>query len=206
MKIKLLLTFFILLLFSSCGSSNRFEDYTQLPKLEEVYLKDFKLNEKYDYWEIRRGLMYYSSSEVYPDEVIYSFDKEKLNGLSSEAQLSLKTVDRDDILGFTSQCQPAFCPIYGVAIRENKAISITSDEELLAFFDGINTEAELSIWAWANEYKAKSYKEIKSGYSVVVGWDNLCGSRGEDLIEVESDTGIIIQKERLFTKSYDGCV
>lgn len=201
---KLLRIVFLALLISGCDDdkksrenlpSNKFGD------ISEYSLSDFSLNKNYEYWEVRRGHVV-SKPEI-PDEVLMSFDKKALITLSEAQRLNLKNADSD--IGFSAQCLPGYCPIYGVAIIGNSTILLTSKLELLNLFGKIDTIAELDVWLWANNYSPIYYEKVESGYMVVVSWDGLCGTRGEDLIFVDYN-GNLTKQKTISTETYKGCV
>lgn len=152
-------------------------------------LADFTLSDTYAYWEIRRGEPGIPEIDYI---VIASFDEERLQSLT-DAQLEALAVASADI-GFRSECEPGGCPVYGVAIKGDFPVLITSDAQLLSFFGQIDTPAELSLWLTAHDYTPVSYEETAAGYLAVADWDNLCGTRGSDLLFVGSDGVITVQR------------
>jgi hypothetical protein len=167
----------------------------------EYSLSDFSLNNDYKYWEVR--IRDVGSDPEYPDEVLMSFDEDSFMSLSETQKLNLENAGSD--IGFSAQCLPGYCPIYGVAIIEDSTILLTSKGELSDFFGEINTIAELHVWLWANDYASKYYEKVDSGYMVVVSWDSLCGTRGMDLVFVDYN-GSIAKQETISTENYEGCL
>jgi hypothetical protein len=201
---KLLRLVFFALLISGCDDDK--ERSKNLPSNEfgvisEYSVSDFSLNENYEYWEIRRGNT--GSEPSTPDEVLMSFDEDALVTLSEAQRLNLENADSD--IGFSAQCLPGYCPIYGVTIFEDSTTLLTSKGELSDFWGEIDTIAELHVWLWANDYGSKYYEIVDSGYMVVVSWDSLCGTRGEDLIFVDY-SGNITKQEEISTETYQWCV
>lgn len=210
MRSKLYLLLLLSLIVSSCGGD---ESNGSLPDKDfggksNYVLSDFDPNDEIKYWEIRRGPLPQSEwrdeiGYLYEYDVLYQFDETRLESLSDAEVQNLN--DADSQYGFSSQCLPDYCPIYGVSVQRSSVVIIASDQELLDFFGTINTLAELDIWLWANSYQARHYQEVESGYLVVVAWDNLCGTSGEDLIFVDHN-GVITKQREISRESYSGCV
>jgi len=194
--------FFILLLslfLSGCGTEEQ-----RLPSdeyKEEVTLSSFSLNDNYIYWEIRVGNMFHQEEDE--DEVILRYDDEVLSELTPAQIKLLENADTNN--GFDAYCAPGYCPVYGVALLVDSVFIIESRQDLLTFFGSIDTLAELSRWLDTNGYSLRKYENIASGYRVIAAWDNDCGTRGEDLVEVLLD-GTINKIKELSSEEYNGCV
>jgi len=205
----------VILSFFQLGcSENKSDDspgslpHLEFEKLSSYLLSDFDLPSDVAYWEARRGSLPQSEwrdsiGYSYEDDLLFSFDEIALEALTVQQKDSLNQADSE--YGFSSQCQPSYCPIYGVSILGDSAVVISSDSDLLAHFGNIDTVAELHFWLWAQSYNAKFYQEVGGGYLVVVGWDNLCGTRGEDLLYVDYN-GTITKQREISTEEYSGCV
>lgn len=181
--------------------SNEFE------QLSSYSLSNFDLANDVVYWEVRRGSFpeseWLDSIEYsYEDELVFSYDNNALNSLNDLQTNNLNQADSE--YGFSAQCEPSYCPIYGVAILGDSVNVITSGSELLALFGTINTIAELHFWLWSKEYKAETYQEVDGGYLVVADWDNLCGTKGKDLVFVDYN-GVITKQRALSREEYLGC-
>ena len=168
----------------------------------DVYqLSDFSLNDAYLYWEIRLGNMEYQADDE--DFILDSFDGDILEQLTPEQLSLLDHADTNN--GFDAACAPSYCPIYAVALLTGSVFVVQSPSDLLVLFDVIDTEAELYYLLSVNASQAKYFQENSLGYKVIVEWDNLCGTRGEDLVQVYTD-GTIEKIRQLNTESYQGCV
>ncbi|MGF1732192.1 hypothetical protein [Photobacterium kasasachensis] len=176
----------------------------ELPSTEfsgSYKLSDFTLNENYAYWEVRQGNM--SHQESSEDIVLNKFDDDIYSNLSTE-QVNL-LAEADTNYGFDSRCAPMYCPIYGVAILGTQVTLIESNTDLISFFGEVDTEAELSYLLSVGYANAKYYEKNEIGYKVIIEWDNLCGTRGENLIQVHKNGTVELLKE-LSTEEYQGCV
>jgi len=165
----------------------------------DYVLSDFSLSGNYVYWEIRRGSL--SSEEK--DETLYSYDSETYSTLDETNLNNLSQADSE--YGFAAQCLPGYCPVYGVTILDGNTNTLTSKSELLEFFGKVDTEAELNLWLWANDYYVDLFSKDESGYYVIVSWDSLCGRRGKDLVFVD-ENGVITEQRTISTEEYHGCV
>ncbi|MGI1678787.1 MAG: hypothetical protein K6L75_08655 [Cellvibrionaceae bacterium] len=169
--------------------------------LDEYELADFNLSDDFDYWEVRKGEVRDGNFIVEPEEILYVYDDDAFAGLSNQQVADLDaTVSRN---GFIAFCQPDYCPIYGVTVIGNGTALIDSKSELLDFFEDIDTEAELHLWLWANDYTALSYELAPSGYLAVVRWSNGCDRRGEKIVYVDFDGDISTQRV-IFVEKYNG--
>ncbi|WP_300426627.1 hypothetical protein [uncultured Thalassolituus sp.] len=210
MRFKLSFLLLLSLIVSGCGGD---KSDGSLPDMEfggksNYVLSDFDLNNEVRYWEIRMGPLPQSEwrdeiGYLYEYDVLYQFDETGLASLSEQEVQNLNDVDSQ--YGFSSECLPDYCPIYGVSVQGGSVVVIASDQELLDFFGTINTHAELDVWLWAKSYQARYYQEVEGGYMVVVAWDNLCGTSGEDLIFVDHN-GVITKQREISRESYSGCV
>ncbi len=167
---------------------------------EEYTLSDFNLNDDYSYWEIRQGNNHYQDEE---HTVLQKFDEEKHAQLSSKQKYQLNALNID--YGFDSKCLPDYCPVYGAALLNDSIFTVQSKSELLTFFQHIDTEAEVYIYLSTQGSTAKAYEKNALGYKVLLAWDNSCGSRGENLVQVYSDGTVEVIQE-LSTTEYDGCI
>ncbi|MFT2090047.1 hypothetical protein [Paraglaciecola sp. 2405UD69-4] len=193
-----LLSSIIMLLCMACNDS------TDLPKQEfadEYQLADFKLSDAYIYWEIRRGNLY--SQEDQADEVLTQFDAEIYTDLSTEQVALLDTADTNN--GYDAQCLPEYCPIYGVALLNDSSFVIESMTDLVDFFGDIDTEAELYHLLAIDYSVPETFEENDEGYRVVIAWNNLCGLKGTNLIQVYPDGSQELIKE-LTTEETGVCV
>ncbi|MEP0354732.1 MAG: hypothetical protein ABJH06_05570 [Paraglaciecola sp.] len=196
---KLYLTLTILsLLCLSCSDS---EDLPTQAFADEYQLADFNLSDSYIYWEKRRGNLY--GQEEQADEVLIQFDAEIYTDLSTEQVALLDTADTNN--GYDAQCLPEYCPIYGVALLNDSSFVIESMTDLVDFFGDIDTEAELYHLVSVDSSVAKSYEKNEDGYRVVVEWNNLCGLKGTNLIQVFTDGSQELIKE-LTTEETGTCV
>lgn len=204
---KQLLYIFPLFLLFSCNTTNS----NSLPILnteiplansfqakDEYSLSDFTLNNNYSYWEIRMN--YPNSGET--NTPLQSYQEDENKKLTQAQQSRLKDVKSN--AGFLDLCYPEKCPVYGVSLVDNTTIMLTTDDSLLAFFGLIDTEAELNIWLWANNYEGLSYQKVGNGYQVVANWNNLCGTRGKDLVYVD-ENGKITKLKGFSTHEYGSC-
>lgn len=188
----------------ACNGTEQAElSSTQMPSRsfsDQYSIADFKLNDNYQYWEIRKGsdLTQVKTSHT----VIYKYDLEKYSTLQPELSTRLNAVQSD--YGFDTQCQPKYCPIYAVATLENDIVLIESRDDLLIFFDKIDTEAEVFIYLNNSGTQPKFYEKNNLGYKVLVAWDDLCGTRGENLVQVFTDGTVEVIQE-LSVSEYDGC-
>jgi len=164
-------------------------------------LSDFNLNDSYNYWEVRRGNMQHQAEEA--DEVMVRFNDEIHASLTTEQRELLANADTNN--GYDAQCLPSYCPIYGVALLNDNAVVIESKSDLLEFFGDIDTEAELAHLLSIGYSTPKFFQKNDLGYKAILGWDSLCGQRGENLIQVDFDGTITIIKE-LSTEEYNSCV
>ncbi|MEP1384373.1 MAG: hypothetical protein ABJK64_11375 [Paraglaciecola sp.] len=196
---KLYLTLTILsLLCLSCSDS---EDLPKQAFADEYQLADFNLSDSYIYWEKRRGNLYGQDEQA--DEVLIQFDAEIYTDLSTEQVALLDTADTNN--GYDAQCLPEYCPIYGVALLNDSSFVIESMTDLVDFFGDIDTEAELYHLVSVDSSVAKSYEKNEDGYRVVVEWNNLCGLKGTNLIQVFTDGSQELIKE-LTTEETGTCV
>jgi len=172
---------------------------------EIIRFSDFNLNDEYIYWEVRRGNL--PDEEYFEDDVIARFDESILPTLTETQRDLLSSADTNN--GFDVQCRPFYCPIYGVALLDDSTFIIESQSDMIYFFDGIDTTAELSSWLSISSSlgttSAKYYEKNESGYRVILDYDNLCGTKGTNLIQVYTDGTVELIKE-LSKKTYDGCV
>lgn len=166
---------------------------------DQYTLADFKLNDIYQYWEIRKGNHSYQSQG---HEVLYQFDETKYTQLSTQQIERLQTIHTD--YGYDSQCQPEYCPIYAVAVQPDNYFVIQSETDLIVFFEEIDTEAEVFYYLSKSGTSPKSFEKNTLGYKVLVAWDNHCGTRGEKLVQVHTDGTVETIKE-LNESHYDGC-
>ncbi|MDH5547564.1 MAG: hypothetical protein OEZ43_18435 [Gammaproteobacteria bacterium] len=204
-KIKFVVVFFFVAVLGCFHS----ESDTDLPstsfpqKWTDYAFSDFSLSDEYVYWETRLGeVIGDESGRNEPDLVLGSFDLATFNNLSDVQKLALSNADSE--IGFAAQCLPGYCPVYGVAIKGDTAVVISTKEELLAFLGEIDSTAELAVWLWANEYSAKFYKLTDAGYEVIVAWDTHCQLKGEDLVFVDK-AGVITKQRMISTESYESC-
>lgn len=196
MRTQFLIALISCLFFTGCGS----EDENSLPATEydlRPTLTDFNLSDEYRYWEIRRGEF------EGPDSKIAQYNEDIYSALSESQQSQLDDVSSDT--GFDAYCQPNYCPVYAVALISDSIMLIDSIEDLKAFFGTIDTPAELHRWLQSYEYRLKKYDETEYGYRVLASWDNLCGRKGQDVIDVYSDGSIVFIKE-VSSEEYLGCV
>ncbi|MGJ8681026.1 hypothetical protein, partial [Paraglaciecola sp.] len=133
---------------------------------------------------------------------LYKYYQDKYSALQPELSSRLNAVQSD--YGFDTQCQPNYCAIYGVAVLEGDITVIESQDDLLLFFDYIDTEAEVYVYLNRKGTQPKAYEKNALGYKVLVSWDNLCGTRGENLVQVFTDGTVEIIQE-LSVQEYDGC-
>ncbi len=168
---------------------------------------DFSLAESVDYWEVRRGPMSISDDDEF--ERVLSFDPSTYKALD-DTQKAIIQETRVQSSGFGAQCQPLYCPLYAVSLSGYDAMAIDSDPQLMAFFGGIDTEAELFVYlTYAQNYKEQvtplAFEANAEGYRVHVAWDSLCLVGGEDLIQVSPD-GTIEKLEELSREETGVCV
>lgn len=186
-----------------CGDGNSFQPVpvpiNSFSGLSEYTQNNFDLGETSEYWEVRRGD---DGGSGDLSAVLYQSDTDAYELLSAQDLALLEA--QSSISGFTYTCLPGSCPIYAVTLDGGSARTISSDAELKLFFADINTEAELYIWLWANNYSAKLFDQLDDGYRVLVEWDDYCGKRGERIVHVGFD-GEIIELIDVLTESYDGC-
>lgn len=165
-------------------------------------LADFDLETTPVYWEVRRGPVEGPDVEEEPVHVLYSYDS---SATEEFTQIQIDALaEAESSSGFGVSCLPMYCPIYGVIIEGNEAQLLTTESELLAFFGNINSEAELNLWLYANEYYARTYQEVDGGYEVVAAWDDSCGENGEDLLFVDT-AGVITKLETLWSEEDNVC-
>ncbi|MGH1471388.1 MAG: hypothetical protein ACRBCS_09355 [Cellvibrionaceae bacterium] len=172
--------------------------------LDEYELADFTLSEDFEYWEVRKGETVDGNFIIESEEILYVYDDNAFANLSNQQVTDLDATFSAN--GFRASCEPDYCPFYGVAVMGNTTALIDSKSELLDFFEDIDTEAELHLWLWANDYKALSYELVPSGYLAVVRWSNGCDRRGEKIVYVDFDGDISTQRV-IFVEKYNGpCV
>lgn len=191
-------TLAITLVLVACNSSEQ----TQLPVqpfADKYSLADFTLNDDYHYWEIRQGNTSYQKSGY---TVLQKFETNKHSTLTVDQIATLEKINVDN--GYDSTCRPDYCPIYGVAVLSDSFFTIESESDLITFFDEIDTEAELFVYLSKAGSIAKSYEKNGLGYKVLVSWDNFCGTRGENLVQVFTDGTVEVIQE-LSVSEYDGC-
>ncbi|MCF2947474.1 hypothetical protein L0668_05100 [Paraglaciecola aquimarina] len=197
-------TLIISIMLLACnGTEQTNSTSVQLPAssfAEQYSMADFKLNDNYQYWEIRKGTDL-STAKV-GHTVLNKYDPEKFTALQNDLSNRIEAVQSD--YGFDSQCLPSYCPIYGVAIRQDDIVVIESQQDLLVFFDYIDTEAEVFVYLNKNGAVPKSYEKNALGYKVLVAWDDLCGTHGEKLVQVFTD-GTVEDIKELSETQYDGC-
>ncbi len=164
------------------------------------YLRtDFDLSLEADYWEIRRAPIDDSEDE---GETLFSFDAGTREELSSTAEAELAEADSNT--GFAEGCAPMHCPIFAVAVVDDTAYLQASEGELLGLLGELNTEAELYIWLYANEYSGEAYEEVDGGYSVIATWNGSCDIGREDLLFVDYN-GVITKQETLENPEFSVC-
>ena len=204
MMIKHIIVILLTISISACNSDNE-ESLPNNEFPEITVFSDFSLNDEYIYWEVRRGNL--PDEEYFEDAVIARFDESILTTLTETQRDLLSSADTNN--GFDVQCRPAFCPIYGVALLNDSVFIIESQSDMIYFFDGIDTTAELSSWlsisSSLGDTSPKYYEKNESGYRVILDYDDLCGTKGTNLIQVYTDGTVELIKE-LSTETYDGCV
>jgi hypothetical protein len=195
-NISVTLTFTLMLV--ACNSSEE----AQLPTrsfADSYSLTDFNLNDDYRYWEIRQGN---SSYQKAGHTVLQKFDTNKHSTLTSDQISRLQKINVDN--GYDSTCRPEYCPIYGVAVLSDSFFTIESETDLITFFDEIDTEAELYVYLSKSGSQAKTYEKNGLGYKALVSWDNYCGTRGENLVQVFTDGTVEVIRE-ISVSEYNGC-
>ena len=75
---------------------------------DQYAMSDFKLNDNYQYWEIRKGNDF--SEQKLGHTVLNKYDPEKFTALRSDLSSRIEAVQSD--YGFDSQCLPGYCPIF----------------------------------------------------------------------------------------------
>lgn len=179
-------------------------DSDDLPKqafADEYQLVDFNLSDSYIYWEKRRGNLY--GQEGQADEVLIQYDAEIYTDLSTEQIALLDMADTNN--GYDAQCLPDYCPLYGVALLQDSIFVIESMTDLVDFFGDIDTEAELYHLLAVDYSVPETFEENDEGYRVVIAWNNLCGLKGTNLIQVYPDGTQALIKE-LTTEETNTCV
>lgn len=179
-------------------------DSDDLPKqafADEYQLVDFNLSDSYIYWEKRRGNLY--GQEGQADEVLIQYDAEIYTDLSTEQIALLDMADTNN--GYDAQCLPDYCPLYGVALLQDSIFVIESMTDLVDFFGDIDTEAELYHLLAVDYSVPETFEENDEGYRVVIAWNNLCGLKGTNLIQVYPDGTQVLIKE-LTTEETNTCV
>ncbi|MGJ8678955.1 hypothetical protein [Paraglaciecola sp.] len=185
---RLLNLVLVTLLLAGCED----KDNLPLTKYElSPKFSDFNLSEDYIYWEVRRGNM--AGQDASEDTVQIRYDDDMYINLS-EYQLELLT-NSDTNNGFKGECLPSYCPIYGVGLLVDSVFVIESKDDLLTFLGSIDTPAELALWSSAQGYELLKYDITEYGYRALVSWDNNCGKKGKDLVDVYSDGTISLVKE-----------
>lgn len=204
-----LVSFTLLFLLSGCGEGTTGVrigiDVPEDEFAQEYALSDFKLNQSYDYLELRAEFI--NTDE--PDHLLLESYDAEAKALLDDTQLELLSVIESQT-GFKAGCRPSYCPFYAVTLRDYTIDVIDSENELLALLDGINTEAEVYVWLVYTEQYHEGTKEplalyeIEGGYRVLLDWDTGCGLRGQDVIDVFTDGGIekVLEIKR---QNYNAC-
>lgn len=197
------------------------EENDDLPQLSQSFatpndysFADFQLTADVRYWEMRLGprdgLIYDEEMEEWvfiprhhPAETLWSFDSEQYQLLSEE--IRQQVAESSSETGFTAGCQPDYCPVFAVAVKNDDVKMAITLSELLGLFDYLDTEAELYLWLWANEYQPLSYKKDVNSYEVIVHWlDPMCREDKYYRLFVDQSGGIT-EMELLLKKAPDLC-
>ena len=134
--------------------------------------------------------------------MLRKFDNSRYEQLSTEQLSRLNSINVDN--GYDTKCGADYCPIYGVAVLSDSFFTIESETDLITFFDEIDTEAELYVYLSKSGSQAKTYEKNGLGYKVLISWDNNCGTRGENLVQVFTDGTVEVIQE-LSVSEYNGC-
>lgn len=191
---KALFCIAVLVFLTACNGDGPLPD---TPFQDEYTLSDFTLADSYDYFEVRRTFP--MDSNIAPEVIVQYDNTDSL----TDTQLALLS-EANAETGYSGGCLPGYCIFYAVALLDDYVLTIESMDDLLVFFNNVDTPAELQFYLAANHYEALYFEANDSGYEVVAAWDNACGKRGEDLLQVDTD-GTITKIRNIKTETYNGC-
>ena len=183
MKHFTFLTAFLFIAACNMGDDDKPELDHNFRAFLDYKVADFDFSREVDYWEVRRQTLYIGTTAT-ATTTIFSFDLESYATLSDN-QITLVSEATSE-QGFKYSCLPGACSVFGVVIADENREIISSLDELLLLFGTINTEAELAIWLFANDYQGTSFESNGDGYYAIASWTNHCGLEGSDLLSVDS--------------------
>jgi hypothetical protein len=150
MKIKLIIISFPILLLSSC--TQKFEHLSERNSETEALLKKIQPNSMVKYWQL----------EYFPNYKTETIDTEIL--FSKGNHPNPIPINKIDISGFFSGCQPAYCS-YKIFYLENETWKLAnSEDELKRFIGQIDNVYEAYLIGRINGYRIDANSEKGNGF------------------------------------------
>ena len=161
----------------------------------EYSLQDFDFENDIDHLEIRLACETGDDLVFRPSD----FGLATFNSLSDSQQQRIE--DTVSSSGFLPQCGLSLygaCSVYLVSWKDGTEI-IASLEALRDLMGTIDSDAELALWMYANDFNVHSFeaKEDGNGYWVIADIpdeDRCCSDSEEGLLNVDSVGNIVIEK------------
>ena len=161
----------LLVALGSCGIVGTedfvdFDEYTLLPRLEDLDFSNVNVREGIVYWELRQSL-------DFQERVIASGG---VIGRDSLDPLVLAALDSiSSYYGFTPSCLPGVCFFYIATVSESGEIEVwETPQRALELLTPIESIAEAALQAlsngfyWSGELETSAYRTVTIGFELVV--------------------------------------